>query len=186
MRAAFAMVAALALAGCWESEGSLYGGAKPAEPFRPGKLVSYASDKPADTSHAVLTKSAGGVYRLTNADKGSKDFGDAIMLRFFAGPGLPKDMFLFEALSDDKCRPGESCRGVMAKSERDYGLVRLTKTGAEAASPDCDKSSPAARLPGVSARDYGICRFASRAALEAAAKDLALRPWKPQMVYRYE
>jgi hypothetical protein len=173
------------LAGCWESEGSLYGTATPVEPFRAGRLISYAADKAAETSHAVLSKGAGGVYRLTNADKG-KDFGDTIILRFFTGGGLPKDVFLFEAVSDDKCRPGESCHPITAQSERDYGLVRLTKTGAEVTSPDCDKTSPAARLPGVSLRDYGICRFASRAALEAAAKDQAARPWKSQMVYRYE
>jgi hypothetical protein len=185
MRAAVVVLAALALAGCWESEGSLYGAATPVEPFRPGKMVSYAADKPAEVSRAVLSKGASGVYRLTNADKG-KDFGDAIVLRFFTGPGLPKDVFVFEAVSDDKCRPGESCRPITAKSERDYGLVRLTKTGAEVTSPDCDKASPAAKLPGVSLRDYGICRFASRAALEAAGRDQAGRPWKPHMVYRYE
>src|SRR4051812_42164676 len=105
MRAAVVVLAALTLAGCWESEGSLYGAAKPIEPFRAGRLISYAAGKPAETSSVVLSKGAGGVYRLTNAEKG-KDFGDAITLRFFAASGLPKDVFLFEAVSDDKCRPG--------------------------------------------------------------------------------
>ena len=57
------------------------------------------------------------------------------MLRFIALPGLPKDMFVFEAVSDDTCRPGHTCHPMTAKSERDYGLVRRTKSGAEVIQP---------------------------------------------------
>src|SRR5258706_14109466 len=143
------------VAGCWQSTGSLLRDVKPVQPFRPGKLVSTNPDKPADTGHSLLTKQKDGSYRLASTDKA--DLGDAMVLRFIALPGLPQDMFVFEAVSDDKCRPGDTCHPVTAKSERDYGLVRLTKAGAEVTSSDCDKS--AARLPGVKADKYGVCSF---------------------------
>jgi hypothetical protein len=74
---------------------------------------------------------------------------------------------------------------VTAESTRDYGLVRRTKTGAEVTSPDCDESSPVARLPGVEAGS-GSCRFSNRASLEKALLDLSKQRWKTSMVYKYE
>jgi hypothetical protein len=176
----------LLTAGCWQSSGSLYGNAKTVQPFRTGKLVSSNPENPKDLSHSVLTRDAGDGYRLTNADKGTSDFGDAFALRFFALAGLPKDVFVFEAVSDDKCNPGDVCRPMTAKSARYYGLVRLTKTGAEVTSPDCDKTSAAARLPGVKAEDYGTCSFVSRASLETAVRAQAGQKWKINLTYRYE
>ncbi len=170
MRICAPLLACLLVAGCWQSEGSLYGGAKTVQPFAAGKVTSRDPGAPKKRNHFLLTKAAGGAYRLTNGDKASSDFGDAVGLRFFALSGLPKDVFVFEAVSDDKCRPGNICHPMTAKSERDYGLVRLTRSGAEAASPDCDKSSPTAKLPGVTASDYGTCTFTSRAALETALR----------------
>jgi hypothetical protein len=181
-----ALVLACGLAGCWQSSGSLYEVVKSVQPFHAGKLVSRSSDKPTEVSRSVLTQEANGAYRLTNADKGTSDFGDAMVLRIFASPGLPKDMFVFEAVSDDKCKPGDTCHPLTATSERDYGLVRLTKAGAEVTSPDCAKSSTVAKLPGVKLEDYGLCQFSSRAALEAALRIQAGQPWKPQLTYRYE
>jgi hypothetical protein len=174
----------LLLAGCWQSTGSLFSDVKPAQPFRAGKVVSSNPEKPAEVSHAVLAPQKDGSYRLTSADK--KDAGDAVVLRFIALPGLPKDVFVFEAVSDDKCRPGNTCHPMTAKSERDYGLVRLTKTGAEVTNPDCNKSDAVARLPGVKAGDYSICSFESRASLETALSALAKQPWKTGVVYTYE
>jgi hypothetical protein len=95
-------------------------------------------------------------------------------------------MFVFEAVSDDKCRLGEICHPVTAKSERDYGLVRRTKTGAEMTSPDCAKSSAVAKLPGVKADTYGSCSFSNRASLEKALLDLAKQGWRTNLAYRYE
>jgi hypothetical protein len=181
-----ALVLACLLAGCWQSSGSLYQGAKPAQPFHAGKLVSRSPDKPKEVSRSVLALETNGAYRLTNADKGSSDFGDAMLLRLFASPGLPRDMFVFEAVSDDKCKPGDTCHRVTATSERDYGLVRLTKAGAEVTSPGCAKNSAVAKLPGVKLEDYGLCQFSSRASLEAALRIQAGQPWKPQLTYRYE
>lgn len=172
-------------AGCWQSSGSLMGDAKPVQPLKTGKVVSHNAENPKDLSHSVLTREGEG-YRLTNADKGSSDFGDAFVLRFFALAGLPKNVFVFEAVSDDTCKPGETCRPMTPKSERYYGLARLTKIGAEVTSPDCDKASMAAKLPGVKVGSYGTCTFTNRASLEAALQDQAKRAWKINLTYRYE
>lgn len=187
MRKNLALLALCVLtAGCWQSQGSLYRGAQPVQPLRTGNVFSTSPDNPKEMSHAVLTKDAGGAYRLTNADKGTSDFGDAYVLRFFALSGLPKSVFVFEAASDDKCEKGETCHPMTEKSERQYGLIRLTKTGAEVTSPDCDKTSAAARLPGVKAGDYGTCTFTSRASLETALRAQARQNWKVNLTYKYE
>jgi hypothetical protein len=172
------------VAGCWRSTGSLFGDAKSVQPFRAGRLISTNPDKPAVIGHAVLSIGKDGSYRLASTDKA--DLGDAIVLKFIALPGLPQNMFVFEAVSDDKCKPGETCHPLTAKSERDYGLVRLTKTGAEVFNPDCGKSSAVSKLPGVKADDYGSCSFSDRASLEKALLDLAKQSWKTSAVYRYE
>ena len=172
-------------AGCWVSNGSLYRGVTPVQPLRTGKVVSQPED-PKERSHWVLTRQMDGAYRLTNADKGTSDFGDAYVVRFFTLTGLPKGSFAFEAVADDKCEPGKDCNRMTAASERYYGLMRLTRNGAEVTSPDCDKTSAAAQLPGVRAGDYGICTFTSRASLESALKAQATKPWKINLTYRYE
>jgi len=184
MRTPMIVLACLLLAGCWQSEGSLFGDAKTVQPLTAGRVTSRDPGAPAKLNHFALTKQAGGAYRLANNDKGSSDFGDAVVLRFFAAPGLPKDMFVFEAVSDDKCKPGNTCHPMTAKSERDYGLLRLTKAGAEVASPDCDKTT--AKLPGVTSSDYGTCTFTSRASLETALLDFAKQSWKSSVTYKYE
>lgn len=184
MRTIATIFCCLLLAGCWQSEGSLFKDVKPVQPFAAGKVTSIALGKPAEVGHAMLTKSKDGSYRLTSTDKG--DHGDAVVLRFIALPGLPADMYVFEAVSDDTCRPGQACHPLTAASERDYGLVRRTKTGAEVISPDCDKNSATARLPGIKAGDYGICSFSDRSALKTALLSLAKQGWKTSVIYRYE
>ena len=187
MRKALGVLAICFLtAGCWQSKGSLYGNAPTAEPLRTGKVFSTSPDNPKEISHSVLTRDKGGAYRLINADKGTSDFGDAYVVRFFALAGLPKGSFVFEAVSDHKCEPGKTCNRITASSERYYGLMRLTKTGAEVTSPDCDKTSATARLPGVTAGGYGTCAFTSRASLESALKAQATQPWKINLTYKYE
>ncbi len=184
MRAIITILTCLVLAGCWQSTGSLFGDVKPLQPFHAGKVVSSDPEKPGEVSHAVLTSAKDGSYRLTSTDK--DDAGDAVVLRFIALGGLPKDVFIFEAVSDDKCRPGQTCHPMTAKSERDYGLARRTQAGAEVMNPDCEKSDPVAKLPGVKAGDYSICSFASRASLETALLGLARQRWKTSVVYTYE
>jgi hypothetical protein len=178
------LAASLLLAGCWQSSGSLLGDIKPVQPFAAGKVVSSNLAQPEGATHAVLAKQKDGSYRLTITDKA--DRGDAVVLRFIALPGLPPDVFVFEAASDDKCRPGTMCHPVTAMSERDYGLVRRTQTGAEVTNPDCAAGSPATRLSGVKMSDYGICRFSNRASLETALLGLAKQGWKTSVIYKYE
>ena len=184
MRKIATVLSCLLLAGCWQSTGSLFGDVKPVQPFHAGKVVSSNPEKPGEVSHAVLTSAKDGSYRLAIIDK--KDADDSVVLRFIALPGLPKDIFVFEAVSDDKCRPGQTCHPMTATSERDYGLVRRTQGGAEVMNPDCNKSDSVARLPGVKAGDYSICSFESRASLEKALSTLAKQPWKTGVVYTYE
>jgi len=184
LRKLFILLSCLLLAGCWQSAGTLFGDVKPVQPFAAGKLVSTNPDKPADIGHSQLTKQKDGSYRLAATDKA--DLGDAMVLRFIALPGLPANVYVFEAVSDDACKPGQTCHPLTAQSERDYGLVRDTKTGAEVFNPDCGKSSAVAKLPGVKADTYGSCTFANRASLEKALLDLAKQGWKTSVIYRYE
>ena len=184
MRKLFILLPCLLLAGCWQSTGSLFGDAKPVQPFRAGKLVASNAEKPADVSHSMLTQQKDGSYRLAATDK--EDLGDAMALRFIALPGLPANVYVFEAVSDDACKPGQTCHPMTAKSERDYGLVRATKTGAEVSNPDCDKAGAVAKLPGVKADTYGSCTFSNRASLEKALLDLAKQGWKTSVTYKYE
>ena len=184
MQKPFILLSCFLLAGCWQSTGSLFSDVRPVQPFRAGKLVATPSEKSADGSHAMLTVGKDGSYRLVATDKES--LGDAMVLRFLALPGLPANTYVFEAVSDDACKPGQSCHPMTAKSERDYGLVRATKTGADVFNPDCAKSGAVAKLPGVKADDYGSCSFSNRASLEKALQDLARQSWKTSVTYKYE
>ena len=184
MRAPFVLLSTLLLAGCWQATGFLFGDAKPVQPFRAGKLTSTNPDKPSEVSHARLTIGKNGSYRLASTDK--EDLGDAMVVKFIALPGLPANTYVFEAVSDDACKPGQTCHPMTAKSERDYGLVRATKTGAEVSNPDCDKAGAVAKLPGVKADTYGSCTFSNRASLEKALLDLAKQGWKTSVTYKYE
>lgn len=187
MRKALAVLTlCVVTAGCWQSKGSLYGDAPVAGPLRTGKVASTSADDPKTVSHAVIARGQGGAYRLTNADKGTSDFGDAFVVRFFALAGLPRAQFVFEAVADDKCEQGKPCDRMTATSDRYYGLMRLTRTGAEISNPDCSKDSSTARLPGVRLGDFATCTFTSRAALESALKAQAAQPFKVSLTYRYE
>ena len=184
MQKPFILLSCFLLAGCWQSTGSLFTDVKPVQPFRPGKLASSNPEKPADISHSLLTQQKDGSYRLAATDKA--DLGDAMVLRFIALPGLSANVYVFEAVSDDACKPGQTCHPMTAKSERDYGLVRVTKTGAEVFNPECAKSGAVAKLPGVKADDYGSCSFSNRASLEKALLDLTKQSWKTSVTYKYE
>jgi len=184
LRKLFILLPCILLAGCWQSTGSLFGDVKPVQPFAAGKLLSANPGKPADAGHLLLTKQKDGSYRLAVTDK--TDMGDAMVLRFIALPGLPANVYVFEAVSDDACKPAQTCHPMTAQSERDYGLVRTTKTGAEVFNPDCGKSSPVAKLPGVKADNYGSCSFSDRVSLEKALLDLAKQGWKTSVIYRHE
>ena len=124
MQRPFILLSCFLLAGCWQSTGSLFSEVKSVQPFRAGKLVASNAEKPADVSHSMLTQQKDGGYRLAATDKA--DLGDAMVLRFIALPGLPANTYVFEAVSDDACKPGQTCHPMTAKSERDFKLICST------------------------------------------------------------
>lgn len=180
-----AVAASLFLAGCWQSNGALYDGVAAATPLHAGDVITSNPDQPGPPGHAILSLTKAG-YRLTNADKGSADFGSAFLFKLFALPGLPPRIFAFEAVSDDACKPSDaSCHPMTAWSPRYYGLLRLTPQGADVENPDCGKTDAVAHQPGVKADTSGVCNFAARGALETALRRLAGQPWKTSLAYRY-
>ena len=176
-----AVLLALGLGGCFESDGSLYDGAAALHPFQGGAVVSRAKDgKP---GHLRLSSDGEG-YRFIITDKGH-DFGEGYRLRFFALPDGPAGTLVFEAT--ELCGAGDkTCKPVPAASLRYYGLVRPTGRGAEEFNPVCGKTSLFARLHGVTAKDYDTCHFTTRAALEKALLMLARQKPKADTVYRYQ
>jgi len=174
------LTAALMLAGCWQGKTSLYGDARPLEPLRTGKVTGVNGDKK-ESEHSVLTREAGGVYRLTNDEKGGSDFGDSFAVRFFSFRGAPAGLLIFEAQERKNCKPSDNT--CTQDPTYYYGLAKVKAGSAEVVNPDCDKDSDTAKLPGVVAGDYGTCTFPDRATLEKAMIALAKEPWKPQVTY---
>jgi hypothetical protein len=180
-----ALIAVTLLAGCWQSDHSLLAGRTPVEPFKTGRLEGRNADNKTG-DHSRLTREAGGVYRLTNDEKGSSDFGDSFTVRFFTLAGAPSGVFVFEAQEVKKCKPGDNmCDPAHPDHTLYYGLARATAKGAEVINPDCGKDSAEAKLPGVKTGDYG-CSFTSRASLEKALGSLAHTNWKPNVTYRFK
>jgi len=177
---ALMLLAALPLAGCWEAKTSLYGGARPLQPLGTGKVIGLNSDKK-ESEHSVLTREAGGAYRLTNDEKGSSDFGDSFAVRFFSFRGAPSGVLIFEAQERKNCKPGDT--NCTQDPMYYYGLAKVKSGSAEVVNPDCDKDSATAKMPGVAAGDYGTCTFTDRATLEKAMLALSQEPWKPQVTY---
>src|SRR5476649_1258577 len=150
MKPLAALLVCVVLAGCYLSNGPLYRGFPSITPFRPGILT--ARNARGETSHAVLTLERG-QYRLTNDDRGTSDFGDAMTIRFFPLLGAPSDTLAFEA--EDVCRPvkGDCNKALVTTSY--HGLARVTPRGAEVISPDCSKAS----IPGITDNSYGSCNL---------------------------
>jgi hypothetical protein len=174
------LLATLPLAGCWQGKTSLYGEARPLQPLGTGKVIGVNADKK-ETEHLVLTKEAGGVYRLTNDEKDSSDFGDSFAARLFSFRGAPSGVLIFEAQERKNCKPGDnSCT---QDPMYYYGLAKVKSGSAEVVNPNCDKDSATAKIPGVVVGDYGTCTFPDRATLEKAMLAFAQEPWKPQVTY---
>ena len=175
------LVVMLPLAGCWQSETSLYRGQTPLEPVRTGKVEGIGEDGKT-REQSVLTKQPGGIYRLTNDEKNSSDFGDSFVIRFFPLEGAPPGLVVFEARERKVCKPSDNmCHQDPAFY---YGLARVEGDKAEVLNPDCDKDGPIAKLPGVKLGECGICTFSDHASLERALELLAKQQWQPQVTYR--
>jgi hypothetical protein len=181
-----ALTAAALLTGCWQSDVSLYGARAPAQPFHAGRVLGRNSDGKA-AEHSRLTLQGGGVYRLTNDEKGSSDFGDSFAMRFFALAGAPAGVFAFEAREIKQCKPSDNmCDPKKVDHNFYYGLARATGNGAEMINPDCGKTGAEAKSPGVTVDSDGICTFHGRASLDKALRALARTAWKPTVTYTFE
>lgn len=174
------LAAALILAGCWQSDGSLYGKADPVTPFRTGAIIETGG-KPAE-QHFALTLAKDGAYRMIGTDKGD-GFGEGFVLRFFDLRGIPEDMMVYEAVSLTHCDRPAGCDAVKQTDPRYYGLVRKTKTGAEEFRPDCKKDASVTTPFGIKSKD-DVCTFATRDSLETSLLMLAHSGRKPDFVWR--
>jgi hypothetical protein len=158
-------------AGCWQTKTHVYRGAAPLTPFQAGSVTETDPDK--RVQHYALTRIAQGRYRLADTDKG-QDFGEGFELAFFALPGAPANVLVYEAAALD--------HPVDDAALRYYGLVVLNKNGAAEIRPDCGKDAKAALASGTRAGADDACTFKTRATLESSL--LAL--WKSGRGARYE
>jgi hypothetical protein len=170
----------LLLAGCWQSNGSLYGKIDTVTPFRAGAVTQTGGDQAAQNFDLKLD--ADGGYRMIGSDKGTDDFGEGFALRFIALAGLPENVYEYEAVSLSHCGQPAGCDPVKPTDPRYYGLIRTTMEGAEEIRPDCKKD--AALTPGIK-DDDGVCTFQSRLKLEQSLLALAAGGKKAEHFYRF-
>jgi hypothetical protein len=176
------LLACLFLAGCWQSQhGALYGKIATVAPFRSGTLIATGGDKP--EGFTILARPDGG-YSLIGAEKDEKGLSDGFNLRFFAIPGLPKDLLAYEAVSISHCTSKFACDAVAETDDRYYGLMRPNRNGAAELRPDCQKDAAFIDKAKVKIDD-GVCTFTDRATLETALRALAASNRKPDRIYRY-
>lgn len=171
MRHAAALLLALCCGGCFGSDASLYGSARPLQPFHAGAVT--ARDKDGKESRMTLALDPGGVYRLTGSS--GKDLGKGYRVRFFpldGGGPLVAEV--------KECNDGfKTCA---ASSGWIYELVRVTPGGAEWRDPDCSASF--SKLSGVTVK-IDSCSFSDPASLEKALRAAASMPWKADGAYLF-
>ena len=167
------LLACLVAAGCWQTVNRPYRNVTPVQPFAAGAVTSTGSDgKPV---HYALRKIRGGVYRMTQTDRGS-DFGQGFELAFFPLSGAPSHVLVYEAAALDHTAAGANLRY--------YGLLVVTgQKSAEEIRPDCDKDARAARASGTRAGRDGACTFRDRTALEKSLLALWKSGKKPEYSY---
>ena len=177
------LTAALMLAGCWQSDGSLYGKADPVTPFRAGAVTETggkSDGKPTEQHFALTLKD--GTYRMIGTDPGD-GHGEGFVLRFFDLRGIPEDMMVYEAVSLTHCDKPAGCDAIKPTDPRYYGLVRKTKTGAEEFRPDCKKDASVTTPFGIKSKD-NVCTFTTRDSLETSLLMLAHSGRKPDFTWR--
>lgn len=172
MRVFWVMLAAVLLAGCWQSKTQLYAGQKSVTPFRVGPVTGTGAD--GRVQHYVLTRQ-GARYRLTITDKGD-DFGEGFGLAFFRLPGAPETVLAYEAVSLDKAETPDSLRY--------YGLAVRQADGIAEIRPDCKKDAAAA--VGIKAGADDVCTFTDRATLERSLFALWKSGKKPEYLYSFK
>jgi hypothetical protein len=160
-------------AGCWQTKIHVYRGAVTLTPFQAGSVTE--TDPGSHVRHYALTRIAHNRYRLAGSDKG-QDFGEGFDLAFFALPGAPANVLVYEAAALD--------HPVDDAALRYYGLVVLNKTGAAEIRPDCGKDAGAAKASNTVASKDDACTFKDRAALETSLLALWKSGRQPQYDYR--
>jgi len=163
--AAFGLL--LALAGCWTGE-AFYTAAEARPAIAPGDYAT-TSMTPEDTGRVRVSRRADGFTLFTpiRAD-GSRNEGDAVAVGF-----APLGGGLFVAWL------GEADSHAFANIVRPYGLLAPAGEGGwRLVVPACDATESLARGAGARVANDGqteTCHFATRAALEAALRQLASR-----------
>ena len=180
----FALICCAMLGGCWQSEGSLYDGMKPATPLATGPVTETGTDelgKPL-LKHFALTRDTDGAYRLISTDTGEDDRGNGFLIRLFALEGLPAGDYVYEAAALEHCDSHPGCDPVKPRDDRWYGLAHLMANSAGEIRPDCTKDILAI-APGRIKDQDGACAFTDRATLEQALLSLARK--NPPSKYSY-
>jgi hypothetical protein len=172
----------LLLAGCWQSNGSLYGKIDTVTPFRAGAITQTGGEQAAQNFDLALKPDGG--YRMIGSDKGTDDFGEGFDLRFIALAGLPANVYAYEAVSLSHCAQPSGCDPVKPADPRYYGLVRTTPDGVGEIRPDC-KHDAAITTPSGIKEDDGVCTFQSRLTLEQSLLALAASGKTAEHSYRF-
>lgn len=175
-------LACLLLAGCWQSNGSLYGKVDTVTPFRAGAITQTGGKQAAQNFDLALD--ADGSYRMIGSDKGTDDFGEGFALRFITLAGLPANVYEYEAVSLSHCDRPSGCDPVKPDDPRYYGLVRATPDGADEIRPDCKKDAAITMSAGIK-EDDGVCTFQSRLVLEKSLLALAASGKKAEHFFRF-
>jgi hypothetical protein len=158
------LLAAVLVAGCWQTVSRPYRNVTSLQPFAAGEIIATGPDR--KVTHYALRKIERGRYRMTQTDRG-QDFGQGFELGFFPLPGAPNNVLIYQAAPLDRTRRDDNLRY--------YGLVVVTRPyGVMEIRPDCEKDARAARASKTRIGKDGACTFANRAALEKSL--LAL--WK--------
>lgn len=171
--APFAVLAALLLAGCWQTVSHPYRNVRSLQPFAAGSVTETGTD--GRTVHYRLSRINRGRYLLTQSDRGP-DFGQGFELGFFPLPGAPGNVLIYQAAPLERAARDDDLRY--------YGLVVVTMPyGALEIRPDCEKDVRAARASGTRAAKDGTCTFAGRVALEKSLLALWKSGKKPEHSY---
>lgn len=171
--APFAVLAALLLAGCWQTVSRPYRNIESLQPFAAGSVTQTGAD--GKVVHYRLSRIDRGRYLITQSDRGP-DFGQGFELGFFPLPGASGNVLIYQAAPLERAARDDNLRY--------YGLVVVTVPyGAQEIRPDCEKDARAARASSTRAAKDGTCTFASRAALEKSLLALWKSGKKPEYSY---
>jgi hypothetical protein len=181
MRAAGLLLAGLMLAGCWQSNGALYGDAQALKPFQSRPITQ--TDKNRHEVAYTFTANLEGGYDMINSDVTDSQFGHVTKLRFFPLAGSPN--FLVYEATMPTCKPNLACEALPAGAPRYYGLLQVTPDTVTELRPDCgqEPDKTVAQKLGV-ASDGSNCVFTSTAQLEQALVALAKSGRKADYIYR--